>query len=245
MEAFESDVEWRNGLGRTVVCRDDPNESFRVQANDNTGVFVVSATAERRLSDHIIRVANTELDHDSRPLDYRDPILSHVGHHQVRLEPGGVRVVILRGPKTVDDVVLRRHGAVRRTGRVRQRRSGGVTDDVPRRRTGENPVVSVRRHVVRVKQFHGRARVPVDHGVRTAAHLCQGDRRSCAGVLFLFNHVRRHESVPGPSGGPNRAVRIRRVRRRVADDGRLRVFRRTRNAGKKFQRNRRIFHEQR
>lgn len=237
MEAFESGVEWRHKLRRTVICRDDPNESCGVQANCNIDVSIVPATVERRLSVHIIRVAHTELDRCRRSIDYGDRVLGHVGRHQIRLGPGSMRVVILRGPKTVVDMVQRRYGAVVRIGHVRQLRDGTTNALRRRRRIMDNPVVSVRRHVFRVQQFNGRARVPVDDDMRTAAHLCQGGRGIAAGVLYLSDHVRHHESVPESSGGLIRVVRFHDVWRCVVDDGRLRVFCCTRNTGQKFQRN--------
>lgn len=244
MEAFGSDREVCGGMRRrgpcggrfAVVHRIGPIESRGVPAHGHTDRAAAPATIDRRVSDHIVRAAHTQVDREGRrPFDGRDRIAGRVGRHTVRLGPDRVPVVVPRRPQTAADVLVRRHGPVVRPDRVHVRRddTGAV---------GNPPFAPVRRHAVRVQQLVGRARVPVDVDMRTVADLRPGGRRLSPGVLLLSAHVRRPQSVPIRFGRPVVAKRVRDFRRRVVADGGLREFHRAGNVGEKLPGNRRLLY---
>lgn len=133
---------------------------------------------------------------------------------------------------------MRRHGPVVRVGHVHVLPGVRGTGDRQLRRQRvravARPVFPVRRHVVRVRQFARRARVPVDVGLRTVVNFRPGGRRLAAGVLRLSAHVRHHESVPVPFKCHLVIERVPHIRRDLLVDGRLRVFHRPGNAGTEF-----------
>lgn len=246
MEAFESDVERRGlrfgpaGVVRIVAAV----RSGGVQAHGHTARADILAAAERCVPDHIVRAAHTEEDQDGRRNDRRNPIIGRAGRHQVRLGAAHEPAVLSRGPETAADHVLRRHDAVVRVGRVHVRPGNRGTPGDRRQRVPvvARPAHPVRRHVVRVRQFARRARVPVDVGLRTAVDFRPSGRRFAVGVLRLRAHVRQHESVPVRFVRRLVAERVPRFRRDLLADGRLRVFRRSGNARTEFPRNRELLH---
>lgn len=139
-----------------------------------------------------------------------------------------MRAIVLRGPQTAAGVLVHRHGTVLRAGDLHPRCHRGLVN---------GPVVPVRRHVVRVQQFAGRARIPVDDDMRAVIDPDQGGWWQSAGVLRLSDHVCCAEGVPARSGHAICSRRLPVFRYHVVADGRLRVLRRARNAGKEFPRN--------
>lgn len=224
----------RPGRPTTVVRRVHSVQSLGVQADSHIDGAAAPPATDRRLRDHIVRAAHTQVGGARRlPAGHRDPIAGCVGHRQVRFRLAGVRAVVARGPKTASGVLVHGHGHVVRPG-------GGHSE---RPRHVRRPVGAVRRHAVHVQQFRRRARVPVDVDMRTAAHARPSGRQLHDGVVRLPDHVRHAQGVPVRFGRRLRAERVRRVRRRVRVHGRIRALCRARDVGQKFSRNRGLLHE--
>lgn len=235
MEETEIRVGRHHRLGRptTVVRRVHLVQPRGVQAVSHIDGVAPPPATDRRLRDHIVRAAHTQVGGAHRlPAGHRDPIAGRVGHRQVRFRLAGVCAVFARGPKTASGVLVHGHGPVVHP--------GGGHPARPRR--VRRPVGPVRRHVVHVQQFRRRACVPVDVDMRTAAHARPSGRQLHDGVVRLPDHVHHAQGVPVRFGRSLRAERVLRVRRRVRVNGRIRALRRARDVGQEFSRNRGLLH---
>jgi len=119
VEAPEIRVGRRRRPGRpsAVVFRVNSVQSRGVQADGHTDGAAAAPATNRRLFDHIVRAAHTEVGGARRlPAGHRDSIAGRAGHRQVRIRRAGVRAVIARRPKTAADIFVRGHGDVVRPG---------------------------------------------------------------------------------------------------------------------------------
>lgn len=207
------------------------------QTGKGAGCRVPVATAERLLPDDVLRGARFPV--GGRLYKRRDGPVPNGHAYRVRSaqavgERGGVRAVAVRQPATAVDYLGVGHGVLGRSGGGHVfARAGSAAVQAQRRHDRDAAVpaaVAVGGHRgVHVRQFGGRAGVPVGASRRTVARPVPGPGGRGARVVRVLTHVRRALGVPVfHSGRRGRrrwlgGRRVLRVRRRFTANGRLRA----------------------